>query len=67
MQLNSGSIFGYRGSGSYNKLDVGSLFYLGGLPRLSDLNPRSVKDVNSQKDFEGSVSELKVRTRQRCD
>ena len=60
MRLDSFMFIGVRSSGSYTQLNVGSIIYLGGLPRLSALNPAAVKDVNSQRDFEGTVSSFVV-------
>eukprot|EP00795_Rhopilema_esculentum_P008087 gene8087-14003_t len=60
MRLDSNMYIGVRGSGSYTQLNVGSVMYLGGLPRLSAMNIQAVKDVNSQRDFEGTVSRFIV-------
>ena len=60
MRLDSFMYVGVRSSGSYTQLNVGSVVYLGGLPRLSALNPSAVKDVSSQRDFEGTVSRFIV-------
>ena len=51
---------GVRSSGAYTQLNVGSIVYLGGLPRLSSLNPAAVKDVTSQRDFQGTISHFIV-------
>ena len=53
-------MIGCRSSGAYSQLNVGPVVYLGGLPRLSSLNPTAVKDVTSQRDFEGCFSHFKV-------
>eukprot|EP00794_Sanderia_malayensis_P011918 gene11918-13152_t len=60
MRLDSNQLIGCRGSGAYTQLNVGSVIYLGGLPMLSALNPAAVKDVASQRDFEGCVSHFMV-------
>ena len=60
MRLDSFSYIGVRSSGSYSQLNVGSVLYLGGLPRLSALHPSAVKDASSQRDFEGAVSHFVV-------
>ena len=60
MRLDSNMYIGVRSSGAYSQLNVGSIVYLGGLPRLSSLNPAAVKDVTSQRDFQGTVSHFIV-------
>ena len=41
-------------------LDVGSAFFIGGVPYLSSINMAAVKDVQSQSDFIGCMSYLQV-------
>jgi len=60
MRLDSYMFIGVKSPGSYTQLNVGSIVYLGGIPRLSALNPSAVKDLNSQRDFEGAVSHFIV-------
>ena len=62
MRLDSYMFIGVKSPGSYTQLNVGSIVYLGGIPRLSALNPSAVKDLNSQRDFEGAVSHFIVST-----
>ena len=60
MRLDSYMFIGVKSPGSYTQLNVGSIVYLGGIPRLSALNPSAVKDLSSQRDFEGAVSHFIV-------
>lgn len=61
MKLDNNRYIGVRSRGSMSMLDVGSQFYLGGVPYLSSLNMAAVKSVQAQSDFTGCVKYLKVR------
>lgn len=63
MKLDNNRYIGVRSRGSMNMLDVGSQFYLGGVPYLSSLNMAAVKSVQAQSDFTGCVKYLKVNNK----
>ena len=60
MKLNSNHMIGVRGSGANRMLDVGSLFYIGGVPSSSSINIGALKNVDLQSDFIGSIEYLQV-------
>lgn len=61
MRLDDNYYIGVRASGSMTKLDVSTNLYVGGVPLLAGLNIAALKDVQSQHDFTGCVSSLKVK------
>ena len=60
MRLDDGPYIGVRASGPMSKLDVSTDFFLGGVATLASLNPASLKDVTSQRDFNGCFSSFEV-------
>lgn len=55
MRLDQEPIVGVRAEGASEMLNVGSDFYLGGVPSVHSIVPESVKDPDHRLDFEGEI------------
>lgn len=61
MQLDSDFMIGVVSFGSMSMLDVGSDFYLGGVPYWNLINEQAVKEKISLLSFKGAISDFMVR------